>query len=291
MQKAKNAKRKMQIIKSVRMGAFCRLLFSVSNVRTKSHKILCGMVILALVILVTTSAAAQEMYLLPQESTAAYSSTENVEIWVDATDFQGGQINLTYDPECADVTDWTRNTTNFPMGGREHYAGKDGITFTALDSLAGKYRVGTLTVRCVKEQGCKTVLAFAESSKLFDDTGNTVAVDWRAGTFTCLGSTSAATTQTSSGGGSGATNTKTKTETPTASPASTVTPGMAAVAPASIITPIPAATSSPVATASAVVAPVPTPPPDEKKEVPGFEAVTVMLGLLVVLYLKSRRDN
>ena len=267
--------------------------FSVFNVRTKLHRFLCGMVILALVILVTTAAAvAQEVYLLPQESTAAHSTTANVEIWVDATNFQGGQINLTYDPACATVTDWKRNTTNFPMGGWEHYAGNDWITFTALDSLAGKYRVGTLTVQCEKEEGCETLLAFAESSKLFDDTGNPVAVDWRAGTFTCSGSTPAATTQTSSGGGSGATNTKTETETPTASPASTVTPGMAAAPAASAITPTPAATPSP--TASAVAAPVPTQSPEAKKEVPGFEAVTAMLGFLVVfvvLYVKLKRGN
>jgi len=140
-----------------------------------------------------------------------------------------------------------------------------------------------------QEEGCETVLAFAESSELFDDTGNPVAVDWRAGTFRCSGSTSAATTQTSSGGGSGATNTK--TETPTASPASTVTPGMSEAAPASTITPTPAATPSPVATVSAFVSPAPTQSPEAKKEVPGFEAVFAILGVLVVLYLKSRRDN
>ena len=152
-----------------------------------------------------------------------------------------------------------------------------------MDSLSGKYRVGTLTVQCEKEEGCETVLAFAESSKLFDDTGNPVAVDWRAGTFKCSGSTSAAITQLSSGGGSKTT----KTETPTATSASTVTPGMSEAA-ASAITPTPAATPSPVATA-AVVSPAPTQSPEAKEEVPGFDAVLVMLGVLVVLYLKSRR--
>ena len=256
------------------------------------NKIIIGLIVLPFVILVTTTASAQEVYLLPQESAAAYSSTANVEIWVKAAGYQGGQINLTYDPECADVTDWNRNTTNFQMGGREHYEGNDWITFTALDSLAGEYRVGTLTVQCMKEDSCETVLAFSEPSELFDAKGNPVTVDWRAGTFKCLGSTSAATTQTSSGGGSGATNTK--TETPTASPASTVTPGMTATAPASTITPTQTATPSPVATASAVVSPTHTQSPEEKKEVPGFEAVLVMLGVLVVfvvLYVKSKRGN
>ena len=281
-------KEKMQFIKPVRIGAFCRLLFSVFTVRTKSYMILCCIVVLAAAILVTTAASAQEVYLLPQQSTAAYSTTASVEIWVDAADFQGGQINLTYDSECANVTDWTRNTTNFEMGGWKHYAGKDRITFTALDSLSGEYRVGTLTVQCVKEEGCETILAFAESSKLFDDTGNPVAVDRRAGTFKCFCSTrQTATTQLSSGGGSETTNTK--TETPTASPASTVTQGTAAAPSASTIKPTQtAATTSPVAT-SAFVSPAPTPSPGEKKEIPGFEAVLVMLWIFAVLYMKARK--
>ena len=81
---------------------------------------------------------------------------------------------------------------------------------------------------------------------------------------------------------------------PTASPASTVTPGMTAAA-ASAITPTPvAATPSPVATVSAAMSPAPTQPPEEKKEVPGFKAVLVMLSVLVVfevLYVKSKRGN
>ena len=243
-----------------------------------------GILVLVMFAVFTVPVTAQnEVYLVSPHNNATYSTTASVEIWVDAINFQGGQINLTYDPACANVTDWTRNTTNFQMDGWKHYAGNDWITFTALDSLAGEYRVGTFTVQCEKEQGCETVLAFAESSKLFDDTGNPVAVDWRAGTFKCSGSTSAAITQLSSGGGSKTT----KTETPTASSASTVTQGMSEAA-ASAIMPTPAATPSPVATA-AFVSPVPTQPPEAKKEVPGFDAVLVMLGVLVVLYLKSRR--
>lgn len=257
-------------------------------------KLIGGILVLVIVAVFTVPVGAQnEVYLIPMQSNATCGNTVEVELWVNATNFQGGQINMTYDSECADVTDWTRNTTDFPMGGREHYAGNDWITFTALDSLPdGKYRVGTLTVQCVKGDSCETVLAFARSSELFDAKGNPVAVDWRAGTFKCLGSTSAATTQTSAGGGSGATNTK--TETPTVSHAATVTPGMTAAAapPASILTPTPAAAtpSPPVATASAVVSPAPTQPPGEKKEVPGFEAVFAILGLLVVTYLIQKRN-
>ena len=263
-------------------------------VQTCSRLLVFGIMLLSMLLITTVSVAAAEteVYFNPQDVSARFCEAVEVKILLNATaEFQSGQINLTYNPACANVIGWKRNTTNFPLGGREHYAGNDWITFTALDSLAGKYRVGTLTVQCEKEQGCETVLAFAESSKLFDAKGNPVAVDWLTGTFRCSGSTSAATTQTSSGGGSGATNTE--TEAPTASPASTVTPGMTAAAPASTITPTPtAATPSP--TVSAFVSPAPTQSLEAKKEIPSFEVVTAMLGFLVVfvvLYVKSKRGN
>jgi hypothetical protein len=78
-----------------------------------------------------------------------------------------------------------------------------------------------------------------------------------------------------------------KTETPTASPSSIATQGMSEAAPASTITPTPAATPSP--TVSAFVSPAHTQSPEEKKEVPGFEAVLVMLGIFAVLYMKARK--
>ena len=136
----------------------------------------------------TVPAAAHEVYLVPQQSNAAYRSTADVEIWVGATEneFQSGQINLTYDHNCANVTDWKRNTTNFSMGGWSHYDGRELITFLAADPLpTGKYMVGTLTIQCEKEQGGETVLAFAEPSELFNHTGESVAATWTEGTFGC----------------------------------------------------------------------------------------------------------
>ena len=136
----------------------------------------------------TVPAAAHEVYLVPQQSNAAYRSTADVEIWVGATEneFQSGQINLTYDHNCANVTDWKRNTTIFSMGGWSHYDGRELITFLAADPLpTGKYRVGTLTIQCEKEQGGETVLAFAEPSELFNHTGESVAATWTEGTFGC----------------------------------------------------------------------------------------------------------
>ncbi|MEA1944886.1 MAG: cohesin domain-containing protein, partial [Euryarchaeota archaeon] len=126
------------------------------------------------------------VYFKPQHSSASYCNTVDVEIWVNATNLGSGQINLTYDPGCANVTNWTRDTTNFPMGGESYYAGRVWITFMTLGQLTGDYMVGTLTIHCVNEGECKTPLAFADGSKLFDEGGSEILAMWIDGTFECI---------------------------------------------------------------------------------------------------------
>lgn len=62
------------------------------------------------------AAARNEVGFVPQESSAPFCETTEVEIWVDATDFQGGQMKFTYDSTCADITNWERNTNDFLYG-------------------------------------------------------------------------------------------------------------------------------------------------------------------------------
>ena len=149
------------------------------------------LVIVVFAVFTVPAAAAQEVYLVPPQSNAAYSSTMDVEIWVDAIEFQGGQINLTYDSECANVTNWMRNTTNFLIGGWTHYNGRVWITFLTMEPqpplLTGKYMVGTLTIHCENEteEGGETSLAFIAPSTLLNDTGNPVTATWKDGIFRC----------------------------------------------------------------------------------------------------------
>ena len=133
-------------------------------------------------------AAAQEVYLVPQTSSASYGGEVEVQIWVDATGFSSGQINLTYDPTCANVTNWAGNTAIFPMGTWTHSTGEDWITFSApASTLTGEYMIGTLTVQCVCEDECSTTLDFVDPSKLFDPSGGEIAgVTWTDGTFECV---------------------------------------------------------------------------------------------------------
>ena len=142
--------------------------------------------ILALALLAVPVAAQDSVYLNPQHSSTRYCSTVEVEIWVNATNLGSGQINLTYDPDCANVTNWTRDTANFQMGGESYYTGRIWITFMAMGQLTGDYRVGTLTIHCVNEGECKTPLAFADGSKLFDEGGSEITPIWINGIFECV---------------------------------------------------------------------------------------------------------
>ncbi len=116
------------------------------------NKMRWGLLVFAIVVTFTVlpAAAQNEVYLVPQDSNATYGNTVDVKIWVNATEFQGGQINLTYNSACADITNWVRNTTNFLLGTWDHYEGREWITFSTWEpqpaNLTGEYMVGTLTI-------------------------------------------------------------------------------------------------------------------------------------------------
>ena len=137
-----------------------------------------------------TPPAEHEVYPVPQSSNAPYCSETDIGIWVNATNFQGGQIKLTYDSTCANVTNWAMNTATFPMGGWTHSVGDEWITFTAMSGLTGEHLIGTLTIHCVSEEECSTPLDFVTTgtkrSKLIDPHGNEITgVNWKDGTFGC----------------------------------------------------------------------------------------------------------
>ena len=158
------------------------------------NKIKLGILVVAIVAVFIVSATAQvpnEVYLVPQDSNAAYCNTVDVEMWVHAIELGGGQINLTYNSTCANVTNWVRNTTNFAEGRREHYAGREWLTFSTCKpqptNLTGKYMIGIVTIHCVNisQGGCEIPLTFIAPSTLFNDTGFSVTATWINGTFTC----------------------------------------------------------------------------------------------------------
>jgi hypothetical protein len=69
----------------------------------------------------------------PQHSSASFCNTTEVEVWVNATGFKSGQIKLTYNSTCADVTDWVANTADFPLATWDSAtSGEEWITFSAI---------------------------------------------------------------------------------------------------------------------------------------------------------------
>ncbi|MBC8445900.1 MAG: S8 family serine peptidase [Chloroflexi bacterium] len=130
------------------------------------------------------TAAENEVNFFPQESSAPFCETTEVQIWVDATNFQGGQIKFTYDSTCADVTNWERNRDDFAYGTWESgTAGEEWILFSAEELLTGEYLIGTLTIHGVSEEECTTALDFVAPSALKDNLGNEILATWTDGTF------------------------------------------------------------------------------------------------------------
>ena len=126
------------------------------------------------------------VYFTPSHSSAGYGHTAQVEIRVNATNFQGGQINITYNSSCANVTGWERNTANFPMGEWDSSVpGQEWITFTNTSPFTGDYKIGTLTIRCICDCECTTPLDFSTRSALFAPSGDEILANWIDGYFEC----------------------------------------------------------------------------------------------------------
>jgi parallel beta-helix repeat protein len=133
------------------------------------------------------------VYLDPQASNETYCHGVIVDIWVEhlewgaVCEFKSGQINLTYNRTCANVTDYAANVTNFPTSGWTHYEGADWITFMASESSlsSGLYHIGTLTIHCNATDECATGLNFSDSCMLFDHAGCEVPTIWLNGSFAC----------------------------------------------------------------------------------------------------------
>jgi hypothetical protein len=145
-----------------------------------------GIIAVGLFALAMPVAVAQGVYLMPQHCNATYGDELEVEIWINATNFKSGQINLTYDSGCVNATNYAANITNLPMSGWTHYDGREWLTFaTSQQSLTGNYQIGTFTIRCVNADACGTRLCFAEPSALFDPQGNEFLTSWMDGALDC----------------------------------------------------------------------------------------------------------
>ena len=134
-----------------------------------------------------STAADNEVNLVPQESSASFGETADVEIQVNATNFKTGQIKLAYYEECANIEGWEPNLDDFlEVTWDSDTPGQEWITFSATEPMTGTYRIGTLTIHAADE-ACYTILDFVEEepmpSQLFDDWGTEIPATWTDGTF------------------------------------------------------------------------------------------------------------
>lgn len=151
--------------------------------------VLFGIIALSATLFTVAGTPQHEVYLAPQNGATAPNDSATVELWINATNFQGGQISLQYDTNCVNVTNWERNTTNFPMGGWDtSIDGREWVTLLSYSSMAGEYHAGTFTVLCSCKDACMTTLNFTSPSALFDPNGDEIEVNWLNGSFTCSSS-------------------------------------------------------------------------------------------------------
>ena len=137
--------------------------------------------------MITSATETNEVYFDPSTVTVPSMGTVDVELRVNAEGFQGGQVELTYDPSCCNVINFNLNNADFTYGGwNSDIDGREFITFVSNVLLSGDYLIGTLTIQCVGEEGCSTSLVIDnDESNLYDDRGTSVPANWIAGTFNC----------------------------------------------------------------------------------------------------------
>ena len=165
--------------------------------KNKNGIVLLGIVALFAMVAVTATASAQPaenvVWLEPEDSSVpGYCNTIEVEVWANITNSSGcagGTLNITYDPGCANITDWELNMLAFQMGTWDtRFDGREWITFMTLNPQTGEVLIGTLTIHCKSTNFCTTPLTFIEGSSLRSPPpSKPFDVEWKDGTFTCGG--------------------------------------------------------------------------------------------------------
>jgi hypothetical protein len=130
-----------------------------------------GILVLFAVLTVST-ASASEYYLVPDNSSASFSSTDEVQLRINATQpIQAGKVTIAHNPSvCANITsisfdsEWESKTMAW-------YGDRFVVTFSNENDLgvpinlsAADYLIGTLTIRCNSTDACATDLIFNTTS-------------------------------------------------------------------------------------------------------------------------------
>jgi hypothetical protein len=163
--------------------------------RLKGFIVFGALVVLAS--LAVTTVSANEYYLNQDDSSVPdYGNTTEVGIWVNATEsITSGFFNLTYTCCCANITQFTPNTTVFDVYpgmacgfinlGFDKWSGG-----TPVNVPAAHYHLGNITIHCCDETPpCETDLHFTEPILVWFDSDQMdfpeLVVSTNNGTFEC----------------------------------------------------------------------------------------------------------
>ena len=140
---------------------------------------------------------ANRVYFDPVDSGADHGESTVVAVYADTTDMiQGGQINLTYTSDCANVTEVAFDSMWDLSATWDSNTGREWLTF-ARSAMSGPVNgvahICDLTIECGCDVYCETPLHFVSQSEsanqycmLSNDVGAEVTgVVWHDGTFTC----------------------------------------------------------------------------------------------------------
>ena len=169
----------------------------------ENKKIAISIVLAAIAIafaLVAPAAALDNVvYFVPQHSNASYPNTVQVKLMADVnttTAIIATDVNISFDPNCVDITSWAGNTTIWKGGttgplwsipyGFIHITSAMGTYTPPIDGLNGTLEIGTLTLKCNNTGYCQTGLNFT-FARYTNATGypDVNPIDVQNGTFTC----------------------------------------------------------------------------------------------------------
>jgi hypothetical protein len=251
------------------------------------------------VVLATPAAATQNtLYFIPDSgSLPGYCESIDIDLMADINEANpviAASVNITFDPNCVEITNWAGDTTVWTGGVTSTAAGSlpHGyltITTARMGGVSGSLSIGTLTLHCNSTEDCETCLKFSSGDYYTTKEMETLYPTLNDGIFSCASPPASGDDGEQEGGGnSGGEITITPSPThspgPTASPIQDTTP---------TLTPTPTPAVSPTVTPVATSNPTPASSPEEMRTPasPGFGLIISVGMLVVAVYLIRKRGG
>ena len=161
--------------------------------------IVLAVIAIAFALVAPAAALDNVVYFVPQHSNASYPNTVQVKLMADVnatTAITATDVNISFDPNCVDITSWAGNTTIWKGGttgplwsipyGFIHITSAMGTYTPPIDGLNGTLEIGTLTLKCNNTGYCQTGLNFTFARyTIASGYPDVNPIDVRNGTFTC----------------------------------------------------------------------------------------------------------